>query len=95
MRHNHTTLGQMLQMFSRFEFQKAVKETKTEYNALGFQTWNHLLIGNSIIRDSPSYATKAAKNSRFAHETFTTAFPTKKRQPSCKHSTRNRTFCQE
>ena len=28
MSHNHTILGQMLQMFSRFEFQKAVKETK-------------------------------------------------------------------
>jgi len=29
MSNNHTIIGQMLQMFSRFEFQKAVNETKT------------------------------------------------------------------
>jgi len=38
---------------------------------------------------------KTAESSRFAHEIFTNAFPTKKRQPSCKYTTSNRTFCKE
>jgi putative transposase len=33
----------MLQMFSRFEFQKAVKETKTKYHSRGFRSWNHFV----------------------------------------------------
>ena len=41
MHHHNTILGQMLQMFSRYEFQKAVSETKTEYHARGFTSWNH------------------------------------------------------
>lgn len=55
MSHNHTILGQMLQMFSRFEFQKAVKETKTEYHARGFRSWNHfvaMLFGQLSAQDS-------------------------------------------
>jgi len=55
MSHNHTILGQMLQMFSRFEFQKAVKETKTEYHARGFSSWNHfvsMLFGQLSGQDS-------------------------------------------
>ena len=55
MSHNHTILGQMLQMFSRFEFQKAVKETKTEYHARGFCSWNHfvaILFGQLSSQDS-------------------------------------------
>ena len=43
MAHQHTILGQMLQMFSRFEFQKAVKQTKTEYRAHGFSSWTHFV----------------------------------------------------
>jgi len=43
MGHNHTIMGQMLQMFSRFDFQKVVKETKTEYHARGFRSWNHFV----------------------------------------------------
>jgi hypothetical protein len=45
----------MLQMFSRFEFQKAVKETKTEYHARGFSSWNHfvsMLFGQLSGQDS-------------------------------------------
>jgi len=30
-------------MFLRFEFQKAVKETKTEYHSRGFRFWNHFV----------------------------------------------------
>ena len=43
MNHHHTLLGQMLQMFPRFEFQKAVLETKAEYHARGFTSWNHFV----------------------------------------------------
>ena len=55
MSHNHTILGQMLQMFSRFEFQKAVKETKTAYHSRGFRSWNHfvsMLFGQLSGQDS-------------------------------------------
>ena len=55
MGHYHTIFGQMLQMFSRFEFQKAVKETKTEYHARGFRSWNHfvaMLFGQLSGQDS-------------------------------------------
>ncbi|MBI5873340.1 MAG: DUF4372 domain-containing protein, partial [Candidatus Omnitrophica bacterium] len=40
MAHHNTILGQMLKMFSRHEFQKAVSETKAEYHARGFSSWN-------------------------------------------------------
>ena len=33
----------MLQLFSRYEFAKAVKETKTERHARGFSSWSHFL----------------------------------------------------
>jgi hypothetical protein len=55
MSHNHTILGQMLQMISRFEFQKAVNETQTEYHARGFRSWNHftaMLFGQLSGQDS-------------------------------------------
>ena len=55
MSHCHTIFGQMLKMFSRFEFQKAVKETKTEYHARGFRSWNHfvaMLFGQLSGQDS-------------------------------------------
>ena len=55
MSHHHTIFGQMLQMFSRFEFQKAVKETNTEYHARGFRSWNHfvaMLFGQLSGQDS-------------------------------------------
>ena len=45
----------MLQMFSRFEFQKAVKQTKTEYRAHGFSSWTHfvsMLFGQLSGQDS-------------------------------------------
>lgn len=51
----HTLIGQMLQMFSRFEFQKTVKETKTEYHSRGFSSWNHfvsMLFGQLSGQDS-------------------------------------------
>ncbi|PIW59553.1 MAG: IS4 family transposase [Candidatus Omnitrophica bacterium CG12_big_fil_rev_8_21_14_0_65_50_5] len=43
MAHNNTILNQMLKMFSRHEFQKAVLETRTEYHARGFSSWNHFV----------------------------------------------------
>jgi hypothetical protein len=55
MSHNHTILGQMLQMISRFEFQKAVNKTQTEYHARGFRSWNHfvsMLFGQLSAQDS-------------------------------------------
>jgi len=55
MAHHHTILGQMLQMFSRFEFQKAVKQAKTEYHAHGFSSWTHfvsMLFGQLSGQDS-------------------------------------------
>lgn len=53
--HQHTVIGQMVQMFSRFEFQKAVKEVGTEYHARGFSSWNHfvaMLFGQLCGQDS-------------------------------------------
>ena len=53
--HKHTVMGQMIQMFSRFEFQKAVKETGTEYHSRGFSSWNHfvaMLFGQLCGQDS-------------------------------------------
>ena len=54
--HNHNTiLGQMLQMFPRYEFQKDVSETKTEYHSRGFSSWNHfvaMLFGQLSGQDS-------------------------------------------
>jgi transposase len=53
--HKHTIFGQMLQMFSRHEFEKAVKETGTEYHARGFKSWNHfvaMLFGQAAGQDS-------------------------------------------
>jgi len=55
MHHNNTILGQMLQMFPRYEFQKAVSETKTEHHARGFSSWNHfvsMLFGQLSGQDS-------------------------------------------
>jgi len=45
----------MLQMFPRFEFQKAVSETKAEYHSRGFSSWNHfvaMLFGQLAGQDS-------------------------------------------
>jgi len=53
--HKHTVMGQMIQMFSRFEFQKAVKAAGTEYHARGFSSWNHfvaMLFGQLCGQDS-------------------------------------------
>ena len=51
----HTLLGQMLQMFPRFDFQKTVSETKTEYHSRGLSSWNHfvaMLFGQLSGQDS-------------------------------------------
>ena len=45
----------MLKMFSRYEFQKAVSETGTEYHSRGFSSWNHfaaMLFGQLSGQDS-------------------------------------------
>ena len=55
MHHNNTILGQMLKMFSRYEFQKAVSDTGTEYHSRGFTSWNHfvaMLFGQLSGQDS-------------------------------------------
>lgn len=41
MGNHHTILGQLLQLIPRFEFEKAVKHTGTEYHARGFSSWSH------------------------------------------------------
>lgn len=38
MSHHNTIIGQLLQMFSRDEFQNAVSETKSEYHSRGFSS---------------------------------------------------------
>lgn len=43
MSYNSTIIGQLLQMFSRLEFQKTVSETKSEYHSRGFSSWNHFV----------------------------------------------------
>ena len=53
MHHHNTLLGQMLKMFPRYEFQKAVSETKAEYHSRGFSSWNHfvaMLFGQDSLR---------------------------------------------
>jgi hypothetical protein len=55
MAHHNTILGQMLKMFPRHEFQKAVSEAGTEYHARGFSSWNHfvaMLFGQLAGQDS-------------------------------------------
>lgn len=55
MAHHNTLLGQMLKMFARHEFQKAVESTGTEYHARGFSSWNHfvaMLFGQLAGQDS-------------------------------------------
>ncbi|MEK7731553.1 MAG: IS4 family transposase [Planctomycetota bacterium] len=55
MAHHNTILGQMLKMFPRHEFQKAVLETRAEYHARGFTSWNHftaMLFGQLAGQDS-------------------------------------------
>ena len=43
MSYNSIIIGQLLQMFSRLEFQKVVSDTKSEYHARGFSSWNHFV----------------------------------------------------
>lgn len=55
MSYNNTIIGQLLQMFSRLEFQNIVSETKSEYHARGFSSWNHfvaMLFGQFAGHDS-------------------------------------------
>ena len=55
MQKNHSIPGQMLQTFSRYEFAKAVKETKTERLSRGFSSWSHfvsMLFGQLAGQDS-------------------------------------------
>jgi hypothetical protein len=55
MPNHHTILGQMLQLFSRYEFDKAVSETGAERHARGFRSWNHfvaMLFGQLAGQDS-------------------------------------------
>jgi hypothetical protein len=48
-------MGQLLQMFSRHEFQNLVSATKSEYHSRGFSSWNHfvsMLFGQLAGHDS-------------------------------------------
>jgi len=38
-----SVFSQMLQLFSRLEFEKAVKETKAERHARGFASWSQFV----------------------------------------------------
>ncbi|MBI5359041.1 MAG: IS4 family transposase [Planctomycetes bacterium] len=53
--HNSTIFAQLMQLISRHEFQKLAKETKSEYHARGFTSWNHfmaLMFGQLAGQDS-------------------------------------------
>ena len=55
MSHHSTIIGQMLQLFSRHEFQKLVSQTKSERHAKSFSSWNHfvsMLFGQLAGHDS-------------------------------------------
>jgi len=55
MSYHHTLLGQMMQVFSRLEFEKAVSRTQAERHARGFSSWNHfaaMLFGQLAGQDS-------------------------------------------
>ena len=55
MHHNNTILGQMLKMYSRYQFEEAVLDTGSEYHARGFTSWNHfvaMLFGQLSGQDS-------------------------------------------
>jgi hypothetical protein len=55
MQNHHTILGQMLQLFPRYEFDKAVSETGTERHCRGFRSWQHfvaMLFGQLSGQDS-------------------------------------------
>jgi len=55
MSHNNTIIGQILQMFSRHEFQNLVTKTKSEYHTRGFSPWTHfvsMLFGQLAGHDS-------------------------------------------
>jgi len=55
MSHHNTIIGQLLQMFSRHEFQSLVTKTKSEYHTRGFSSWNHfvaMLFGQLAGHDS-------------------------------------------
>ena len=43
MKNNNTIFGQMLQFISRYEFQKAVNEYKSEKHSKGFSSWTHFV----------------------------------------------------
>lgn len=43
MSNNSTIIGQLLQMFSRYEFQSIVSQTNSEYHSRGFSSWNHFV----------------------------------------------------
>lgn len=44
MRKYNTLLGQMLDLISRSDFEKLVKEHKTEHAAKGFRSWTHFVV---------------------------------------------------
>ena len=55
MAYRSTIFGQMLKVFSRLEFQRAVEETQAERHARGFRSWDHfvaLLFGQLAGQDS-------------------------------------------
>jgi len=55
LRKDTTILGQVLQTFSRYEFARAVNETKTERHSRGFSSWTHfvsMLFGQLAGQDS-------------------------------------------
>lgn len=55
MSHKNTLFGQLLQEFSRYDFEKLVTETKSEKSSKGFSSWNHftaLLYGQLSRKDN-------------------------------------------
>ena len=73
MHHHHTVPGQMLQMFPRYEFEKAVKETncryafwttgRTRFFGLISRRENHKLIQSREIREVLIYDSQSLRSS--------------------------------
>jgi hypothetical protein len=52
MNNNNSIFGQMLQLISRYEFQKAVNEYKSEKRSKGFSSWTHFV---SMLQNTRTY----------------------------------------
>ena len=62
MKNNNSIFGQMLQLISRYEFQKAINEYKSEKHSKGFSSWTHFV---SMLFGQLSLCVKIVEASKF------------------------------